>query len=43
LGNFSEKGIGCFLLMLLRYLLVFSFRICRTTNKKGLRLSNNLC
>lgn len=33
LGNFSGKGIGCFLLMLLRYLLAFSFRICRRRKK----------
>lgn len=29
LGNLWEKGTGCFFLMLLRYLLAFSFLICR--------------
>jgi len=28
-GNFWENGTGCFFLMLLRYLLAFSFRICK--------------
>jgi hypothetical protein len=34
LGNFCEKGIGCFFLILLRYLLAFSFRICSQKGKK---------
>lgn len=29
LGNFCEKGTGGFFLMLLKYLLALSFRICR--------------
>ena len=36
LGNFCVKGTGCFLLMLLRYFLAFSFRICSNQRNKNI-------
>lgn len=39
LGNFCENGTGDFLRMLLKYLLAFSFRICRYSSRiKKMRL-----